>query len=230
MAHFEDDLDPETHQRRGFLLRMLALGAFAGSSNLRADTGIMIAKRSIHLLEGMVFVNGIKATIDTPISAKDRIKTGRNGRIVFSVGHDAFILRNNSELDLSNDGLLIGGLRLLTGKMLAVFGKSKHQINTSTATIGIRGTGVYAEATPDLTYFCTCYGATEITSVANPNNVANVVSQHHDAPKYISQTGEIIAAPFINHTDEELALIESLVGRNTPFAAFDDDYSGPSKY
>ena len=79
-------MDPETHQRRGFLLRMLALSAFAGSSHLRADTGIIIASRSIHLLEGAVFVNGIKATIDTSITAKDRIKTGRNGRIVFSVG------------------------------------------------------------------------------------------------------------------------------------------------
>ena len=213
MAHSHDELDPETRARREFVLRLLALGTFAGSSLSRADSGIIVASRSIHLLEGTVFVNGIKATIDTPISAKDRIKTGRNGRVVFSIGHDAFILRNNSELDLSNDGLLIGGLRLITGKMLAVFGKSKHQINTSTATIGIRGTGVYAEAEPDLTYFCTCYGTTEITSVTNPNNVANVVSQHHDAPKYISQTGEIIAAPFINHTDEELALIESLGAR-----------------
>ena len=230
MAHQHDDLDPEMHQRRGFLLRMLALGAFSSSSHLRADTRIIVASRSIHLLEGTVFVNGVKATIDTPISAKDRIQTEHNGRIVFSVGHDAFILRNNSALDLSNNGLLIGGLRLLTGKMLAVFGKSKHQITTSTATVGIRGTGVYTESTPDLTYFCTCYGTTKISSIAKPSNVANIVSKHHDAAKYISKTGAIIAAPFINHTDEELALIESLVGRTTPFAAFDDGYSGPSKY
>ena len=126
--------------------------------------------------------------------------------------------------------MLVGGLRLLTGKMLAVFGKSKHQINTPTATIGIRGTGVYLEASPDLTYFCNCYGITDIKGINDAHFVETIDSKYHDLPKYITQKGEIKSAPFINHTDEELMLVESLVGRTTPFAAFDDDYSGPSKY
>ena len=53
-------------------------------------------------------------------------------------------------------------LRLLTGSLLSVFGErganQALSVNTSTATIGIRGTGIYMEAEPDLTYLCTCYG------------------------------------------------------------------------
>ena len=55
--------------------------------------------------------------------------------------------------------VVTNALRLLTGKMLAVFGPNNPQrIATATATIGIRGTGVYAEADPDT---CDC--------VADPN-------------------------------------------------------------
>ena len=212
------------------MLNLLATGAFISTANLQAAQHETLPAHSIHLLEGAMLVNGISATKDTIISPKDSIKTGKSGRVVFALGHDAFILRSNSELNLSNDGLLVGGLRLLTGKMLAVFGKSKHQINTPTDTIGIRGTGVYLEASPDLTYFCNCYGITDIKGINDAHFVETIDSKYHDLPKYITQKGEIKSAPFINHTDEELMLIESLVGRTTPFAAFDDDYSGPSKY
>jgi hypothetical protein len=109
-----------------------------------------------------------------------------------------------------------------------VFGKSRHQIRTPTSTIGIRGTGVYVEAQPDLSYVCTCYGTTEIS--AQGGATETVESKHHDAPKYVTAKGEILTAGFINHTDEELMLIETLVGRTPPFALFDDNYGGPKRY
>jgi hypothetical protein len=37
-------------------------------------------------------------------------------------------------------------------------------------------------------------------------------------------------AGFINHTDLELTLIESLVGRNPPFSLFDEGYGGARRY
>lgn len=231
MAQHED-LSPQEIKRRNFLMRMLASGTLIGTSSGRvfAETDDNKPKRAIHFIEGKVYVNEVEATINTPILPNDSIRTGKNGRVIFAVGHDAFILRNNTELALENNGLLVGGLRLITGKLLGVFGKSKHHISTSQGTLGIRGTGIYAEAEPDLTYFCTCYGETDISSLAAPKNIISIQSKHHDAPKYVTANGEIKPAPFINHTDEELMLIESLVGRTTPFAAFDDDYSGPSKY
>jgi hypothetical protein len=42
--------------------------------------------------------------------------------------------------------------------------------------------------------------------------------------------GRIEPAPFINHTDVELALIEALVGRAPPFSLFDEDYGGARRY
>jgi hypothetical protein len=60
-----------------------------------------------------------------------------------------------------------------------------------------------------------------------------VISKHHDQPLYVlpsAANGElIVAAPFINHTDTELALIEELVGRTTPFAFSGGGYEVPRR-
>ncbi len=129
---------------------------------------------------------------------------------------------------------LVNVLRLVTGKVLAVFGPNNPQrLITITATIGIRGTGVYAEADPEQTYFCTCYGITDINANSDPNSRKTVASKHHDEPVYIlaaPKGGKTIRkAPFINHTDQELMLIEALVGRSPPFVFPAEDYAGPRK-
>ena len=107
------------------------------------------------------------------------------------------------------------------------------QVTTSTATIGIRGTGWYAESDPEQTYFCTCYGRTEVAANSDPKNKETIVTKHHDRPVYIlakPTSGRVIRnAPFINHTDQELMLIETLVGRTPPFVFPKGDYSGPRR-
>ena len=112
------------------------------------------------------------------------------------------------------------GFRLMTGKLLTVSRSKGTQIRTSTATIGIRGTGYYIEADPEQTYFCTCYGLTDVESNDDPSSRDTVASKHHDKPLYIlanQQPGQNIRrAGFIDHTDQELMLIETLVGRTTP--------------
>ena len=90
------------------------------------------------------------------------MKTGRNSKLVFVVGEDAIMLRSNSRLILQSENRLVSGLRLLTGAMMAVFAPGKKTISTTTATAGIQGTGVYVEARPEETYFCTCYGAVQL--------------------------------------------------------------------
>jgi hypothetical protein len=129
--------------------------------------------------------------------------------------------------------LLISGLRMLTGKLLTVSRHSPMQVHTVTATIGIRGTGFYVEADPEQTYFCTCYGTTDVVASADPNSKTTVVSTHHSRPLYIvkgqSQGNNIRNAPFINHTDQELTLIEALVGRTTPFIFPNDIYNAPRR-
>jgi len=238
----KQQLDGES--RRHFLLAALRAGAFALGSSLLPKSALADAigkvphqlppGQSIYDLEGEVKINGVIATATTIVSASDRIETGKNGRLVFAVGQDAFLLRANSDLQLSGGNLAVDGLRLLTGALLSVFGKTKHQLNTPTSTIGIRGTGLYVESDPELSYVCTCYGTTDIGSVDDPGSSETIVSSHHDAPRYIVARGDsgkrILKAPFKNHTDLELTLIEALVGRVPPFSLFDEGYGSPRRY
>jgi len=128
---------------------------------------------------------------------------------------------------------LISGLRLLTGKLLSVSRNAQMRVTTATSVIGIRGTGWYAESDPEQSYFCTCYGAAEIAASNDPGSRETVVATHHDRPLYIlgkSAAGRSIRnAPFINHTDQELMLIEALVGREPPFVFPKGSYNAPRR-
>lgn len=218
--------------RRSLLISMLASGLYVATSPLRAERLGRAPRledgRSIFSMRGTITVNGQTANMDTPITARDKVETGAKSHIIFVIGKDAFILRSNSSMQLEPDpeptlsdkakDTSVGVMRLLTGKVLSVFGKRKHTLTTAVATIGIRGTGLYVESDPDESYICTCYGITDLSANAQPSNSETIVSTHHSAPRYISAAGDIYEAPFKNHDDEELLLIETLVGRDTPFA------------
>lgn len=238
--------------RREFLVNALTAGMFAatGAMGLLMPTGVAQASifgkvprkvpkgKSFFDLSGEVRVNGEPADENTLIKGEDTVETGEKSQAIFVVGKDAFILHSNSKLKLSGTGILLNNLRLFTGRLLSVFGKrGKNEPSlaavTSTATIGIRGTGVYFESEPDLSYVCTCYGVTSLISTADPESKETIASQHHDAPRYIAADGtkgkRIRPAPMKNHTDLELMLIEELVGRVPPFAVADTDYSAPRR-
>ena len=193
------------------------------------------ADRSIYRIEGNVTVNGAPATLKTRIGASDTVETGKKSEAIFVKGESAFMLRESSRLTfVQESNALTNALRLLTGKMLAVFGPNNpQQITTITASFGIRGTGVYAETNAEQTYFCTCYGIADIIAKNDPESRRTVTSNHHDEPLYIladAKPGNAIRkAPFINHTDQELMLIETLVGRTTPFVFPSGNYRGPRR-
>ena len=191
--------------------------------------------RSIFDLRGDVRINGQPANTDTLIRPGDRVSTGDNGYVVFASGDTALALRERSVLETAGRELVIGSLKLVSGGLLAVFGRRRDALalNTPTATIGIRGTGVYAEADAEKTYFCTCYGTTDIAAAANPADAVSVTSTHHDAAKYILAQADggkrVIPAPFKNHTDLELMTLEALVGRTVPFNLPASDYDAPGR-
>ncbi len=225
--------------RRHLLRRLLRLGLVGGGFLLLPSSGLramgsaprLPPGRSIYKLSGDVRVDGQPASLDTRIGAGSHIRTGDASRIIFVVGADAFLLRANSELQLEGEGLLVRGLRMLSGRLLSVFGKSQssRQLSTSTATIGIRGTGVYLESEPDRSYVCTCYGHTRIIARSDTAQTRDVRTRYHDSPFFVLArgNGELIQpAPVINHTDAELELIEKLVGRVPPFVD-DDLFGGP---
>lgn len=203
--------------RRRILVAALA-GGFVGLTGCMPVVE-MASDRSIFKLEGDVRLNKQPASLTSAVQVGDKIETGDNSYVIFKVGSNAHLLRSNSIMTVSTTGRQ--PIELASGKMLSVFAPGRPlQLSTPTAVIGIRGTGLYLESEPDRSYVCTCYGSTEIGVAGQPGISETVTSEHHDTPKYVINTGStqrIEPAPFINHDDEELLLLETLVGRTTPF-------------
>jgi hypothetical protein len=240
----DDELPPEDELRREALIKLLAMGAFSMAPVAALEAAWwgskpdkLPEKKSFFSLEGEVLVNKQQASINTRVNAGDLIQTGRNSEAVFVVGSDSFIMRSDSILQLEGSNFLLDSLRLLSGGLLSVFGRRTYKqnlnVSTTTATLGIRGTGVYLESQPDLTYLCTCYGSVELRSAKNPDDVEYINTKHHDDPKYISDKAvkgtQIRDAPFINHTDPELKMLEALVGREVPFGMEEELYRSPRR-
>lgn len=232
-------------RRRAFLVRALAGGLFAAggllSGNRVAGAQVLgrvpkpLAKgQSIYDVTGPVMVNGKPITRDARIEPNDTVETGKGGRAIFVVGSDAFLLRADSRLEMKGNDTFVNVLRLLTGALLSVYGGGPRTVASVNGVVGIRGTGLYVEAEPDLTYVCTCYGETDIAAADDPTVTERIVSVHHDAPRYVltkpDKGRRIVPAPFKNHDDLELMLIESLVGRAPPFSLFDESYGSPRRY
>lgn len=233
--------------RRRLLIQALAAGLFSATlGETRAQTANVFGSRptrlpagqSVYRIAGQVSVNEQPASLTTPIKPGDTVQTGKDGEIVFVVNDHSMLLRSESQLVIQPPpdnaaSLLISGLRLLTGKILSVSRGRQFAVTTNTATIGIRGTGFYAESDPEQTYFCTCYGVAEIGATNDPESKETVTAKQHDRPLYIVSGADagrnIRDAPFVNHTDQELALIETLVGRTPPFVFPKDIYQGPRR-
>jgi hypothetical protein len=211
--------------RRRWLLRAVAsLGAASLPSAIRQALamGENPAAPGLHRVEGEVRVNGRPAASGFLIRPGDVIETGARSQAVFVVGRDAYLLRAGSRLETVGREMLINTLRVVTGKLLSVLGPGARRIETPSATIGIRGTGIYVEAEPDRTYVCTCYGIADIQANDKPEVRETVETKHHDQPRYVygksmPSIRMIEGAPVINHTDAELAMLEALVGRRPPF-------------
>lgn len=179
---------------------------------------------SVRELEGSVSVNGKPATRATRVRSGDLIETGPDSKLVFVVGQDAFLLRERSSLRLdtptSGSKVAIAAIRLETGALLAVFGRGRRLIETTSATAVIRGTGVYLEASADQTYFCTCYGVVELRDRAGKERKLVVAGYHTPNLIYARAVdGRMLAAASVkDHTDAELIMLDALVGRSSPIA------------
>ena len=209
--------------------KVLAGAAGAGlAMNLSWLGQLLAADRitsGVRTVSGEVTVNGNAASLGTQVRAGDSVVTGPNGDVVFVVGRDAFMIRPESRVELLRRGNspLLTGLRIVTGKILSVFSPGRRrEIESVTATIGIRGTAVYVEAEAARTYVCTCYGTVVVSSRDDPTARETIRTKHHDQPRYVMASGApqmLMVAPVVNHTDAELILLESLVGRTPPFGA-----------
>jgi hypothetical protein len=214
-----------TITRRAWLTRAAAGGAALalGMAHLRLALAQGAVAPGVARLRGDVRINGKPAQRGMDVGPGDVVTTGGNAELVAVVGRDAFLIRADSRVELGGDAkrLLLSGLRVVSGALLSVFEPGREKsIRTATAAIGIRGTGVYVEVEPMRTYVCTCYGEAQLVPVDAPQEAETVRTLHHDQPRYIYPKGMprmIEKAPVVNHTDAELTLLESLVGRKVPF-------------
>ena len=215
--------------RRRTLKALAAAGLLgpAGISGLIRDAlakGEVPIKTGLQKMRGEVIVNQRVATEGQIIRPGDTIVTGRNSEAIYVIGQDAYMQRELTTVSFGADALQ-NLMRVVSGKILSVFGKGAKSIRVSTATIGIRGTGCYIEeenhGAKARTYFCLCYGSVELTPTAAPQEAESYSTKHHDKPMYIHNDMKMpkmmVPAGVINHSDAELELLENLVGRVPPF-------------
>ena len=199
--------------RRRFLLGAAAL--LLVREALAAGT----LEKGVYRVRGEAHINDAPAKRGMDVKRGDIVATATGAEIIFVVNRDAFLLRGDSRLEVGRAAADV--FRLITGALLSVYQPGvRKTLHAQTATIGIRGTGIYVESAADRTYVCTCYGEADLIPLADPGARETVRTRHHEQPRYILGKGApqmTMKAPVINHTDAELAMIESLVGRGVPF-------------
>lgn len=211
--------------RRSTLLKLAASGAL-GAAGLSGWMSRALAKGDlpaipgINQLQGTATVNGRPARVGTPVTGRDRVSTGPGSQAVVVIRDDAFLVRENTTLEFAETGGALSRILIETGRVLSVFGRKPLVIKARSATIGIRGTGAYFEVDAAQVYFCLCYGEAGIDGPGMAGTKV-VKTTHHEQPLVLTDAGGAMVAqpgPFLNHTDDELTLLESLCGREPPFA------------
>jgi hypothetical protein len=207
--------------RRRMLHMMIASGAL-GAAGVSGVISRALAKGDlppgVNRLEGSAEVNGRPARVGTPVNLGDRIATGSASQAVIVVGSDAFLMRAQTTIEVKGRDGVLSEMLITTGKLLSVFAKKPVAIKAASASIGIRGTGAYIEVEPKSVYFCLCYGEALIDGPGMSSKV--VKTTHHEQPLILLEGGGIMRAepgPFQNHSDDELIMLEALVGREPPF-------------
>jgi hypothetical protein len=211
-------------ERRRFIARLgaagiLGAGGLSGFISRALAKGDLPAIAGVNRMEGTVLVNGRSAVVGTPVSARDKVSTGPDSMAVLVIKEDAFLVRANTTIEFAQSAGILSSVLVQTGRVLSVFGRKPVVIKALNATIGIRGTGAYLEVSPSGLYFCLCYGEADIDG-PGMGATRTVKTTHHENPLLITESQGRMAAepgPFRNHTDDELILLESLVGREPPF-------------
>ena len=213
----------ESQKRRQLLQALVSSGALgaAGLSGFMSRAlaaGDIPGGTGIARLEGTATVNGQPTKVGAPVKLGDRIETGAAGKAVVVMKGDAFLLHPKTIIEIKGRDNTLTDMLIAGGRVLSVFSKKPVSIKAAVATIGIRGTGAYIEVEPAGVYFCLCYGE---ALVEGPRMEAKTVkTTHHETPLMLTESGGILRADpggFKNHSDDELIMLESLVGREPPF-------------
>ncbi len=209
-------MDLFSQQRRLFLLHMAAVSALAGCGHYGVRAPV---QQGVRRLQGSAWLDGRPLQQGDIVPSEGELVTDAESHLVFVRDANAYLLRADSKLRFERNAAGHSDLHLQHGGVLSVFAPGAVTIKTPIAQIGIRGTGCYVESHPKKSYICLCYGVGDIHSSITGELLMEVKTRHHDSPFNIYPDGELMAPmPVINHTDDELILLESLVGRTPPFS------------
>ena len=114
-------------ERRAFLRVAIAAGIVTpggiGGIISRALAQGAVEASGVHKFRGQVEINGQPANAGMAVKPGDTVTTGAKSYVTFVVGQDAFLLRGDSKLELGGSGVLVNLARIVTGKLLPVYGK-----------------------------------------------------------------------------------------------------------
>ena len=216
-------MDHENQKRRE-LVRAIVSGGALGAAGLSGFMSRALAAgdipggTGIARLEGSATVNGQPAKVGAPVKMGDRIETAAGGKAVVVLKGDAFLMHPKTVIEVRGRDNTLTDMLVAGGRVLSVFSKKPVTIKAAVATIGIRGTGAYLEVDAEGVYFCLCYGEALVEGAKMESKL--VKTTHHETPLMLRETGGILRADpggFKGHSDDELVLLESLVGREPPF-------------
>lgn len=225
------DLKAFHPSRRSLIGALLLAGGFTPAmmymlktANANSQVPIIPGFQEIN---GHVWLNGNKPQIHQPVSPGDVVTTGANGNTIIIIGQHAYMVRENAEIEFyaedfeqNPEGHVSGVIKIVSGAVLSVFGKTNTTISTPMVTIGIRGTACYVDSMANRTYACVCYGKADLMGAGDNAHLETVTTTYHDSPRYIYKAGtakRIEVAEVIDHKDAELRLLEKLVNRKPPF-------------
>lgn len=212
-------------------LKQLATLGLLGPAGITGLIQEVLAKsdvltvNGVNSLSGNVTVNGVQAKAGTLVKAGDKVSTSTNSMAVVVIGKDGFLLRGSTSVtfqESKSQAGIVETVLLATGKVLSVFARRLDKeliVKVPNATIGIRGTGCYLEVRQSRTYFCLCYGQASVIG-AGLTQPKLIKTTHHESPVWLDDRGGVMKvekAGFVNHSDDELIMLEKLNGREPPF-------------
>lgn len=193
--------------RRDFLSYSAAIPLLLSGVNVSAAE----PTQKIHSARGRIRINGKLATSGEPLRSGDVVSTDADSEAKFLLNGEAYKLGANSQLEIQHNDGAKGTLRLVTGSLLAVFQPTNKTLVTPGATIGIRGTGVYLEVSAAETYFCTCFGHTEMLPKGHSQSQHTKATHHQGCTISHERTAKVGEADMRGHTDADVRDLAALI-------------------
>ncbi|WP_130470753.1 hypothetical protein [Candidatus Magnetaquicoccus inordinatus] len=209
-------MPPYSPQRRRFLWQTLLSTLALASKGNASDW-----QQGIRRLQGELLVDGEAVAAGARIAPGSTVQSGAESRTVLVMGADAYLIGAHTSLTFhpSTNALpqQSSGFTLHSGRILSVFASGKKQLQLPSIHIGIRGTGIFVQAEPLGDYLCLCYGKADI-AVQNAANYQEFLDSKHHTARLLETGKPLRPGALINHSDEELFMLEALTGRLPSFS------------